>query len=367
MLEKGRISSLQLAMIMYPAVLATVLLSIPTLLYEHAGRELWLSPIIASSAGYFLVWVSWRLHKRFPDDTLITMSDKIFGRIAGKLVSLVYLSILLFNISIIVREYGELILGRFLMRTPQYLILGSIVLIAAFAVRGGLEVIGRLSQLFVPLIVLLLILLFCLLIRDFNPENLFPAFVEGITPSLKGAAVAQGWFCDFSLLLFMLPYVRNKDRPKALKWGFISVTAVMATMVMVNLMVLLLFGNITGDLSDPLMTASTYISIGQFFQRMEPLVMGIWVIGCCIKIATFLYVFCLGFAQWVKLSDYRPTVLPLSCLTVFLARWVTPNRVQLKEFLDTIFPYMLTGYEGVLPLLLLIAAILFRRQSMIKE
>lgn len=366
-MEKGRISALQMSMIMYPAILATELLDIPAHLYNHAERDLWLSPIMASVVGYFLVWVAWRLHKRFPGETLIGMSERILGRFAGKLLSLAYLGCLLFNIAIIEREYGELILGRFLGRTPIYIIVGSLVLIAAMTVRGGLEVIGRLAQLVVPVMIIILFILICLLIPELQPDNMLPLFKNGLAPAFNGALFAQGWFCDYTLLLFMLPYIRNKDKHNAVKWGMISVASVAATMATVNLMILFLFGSITGDLTDPLMTASTYVSLGDFIQRVEPLVMGIWIMGCCVKIAIFLYLLCLGCSQWLRLSDYRPFVLPLGFLTVFLSEWVVRNHLELNKFLDAVYPYILTVYEGGIPLFLLIVAILFRRKSVLKE
>ncbi|MEW9673734.1 GerAB/ArcD/ProY family transporter [Ammoniphilus sp. 3BR4] len=46
MIENGKISSVQMAMIMFNKVLATVILVVPTITARHAGRDMWISPII---------------------------------------------------------------------------------------------------------------------------------------------------------------------------------------------------------------------------------------------------------------------------------------------------------------------------------
>ncbi|WP_307406736.1 GerAB/ArcD/ProY family transporter [Neobacillus ginsengisoli] len=48
------------------------------------------------------------------------------------------------------REYTDFIISSFLLKTPMIVVIGSMVLVCAFAVRGGVEVLGRASQLFIP-------------------------------------------------------------------------------------------------------------------------------------------------------------------------------------------------------------------------
>ena len=43
-MEKGKISSLQMAMMLYPAVIATSIISAPSIIAKYAGNDLWLPP-----------------------------------------------------------------------------------------------------------------------------------------------------------------------------------------------------------------------------------------------------------------------------------------------------------------------------------
>lgn len=53
--------------------------------------------------------------------------------------------------SVILREYGDFISVVFLQKTPTFVAIGGMVLLVSYAVRGGVEVLGRLAQLFLPL------------------------------------------------------------------------------------------------------------------------------------------------------------------------------------------------------------------------
>ena len=52
MIEKGRISGLELALIMYATVVATAILYIPYVTAQHAKRDLWISPISGFSVAF---------------------------------------------------------------------------------------------------------------------------------------------------------------------------------------------------------------------------------------------------------------------------------------------------------------------------
>lgn len=53
MIEKGGISHLELALIMYATVVATAILYIPYVTAQHAKCDLWLSPIWGSLSSLY--------------------------------------------------------------------------------------------------------------------------------------------------------------------------------------------------------------------------------------------------------------------------------------------------------------------------
>ena len=365
MIEKGKISSLQMAMIMYPVVVATGDLFIPAVTAKHANRDLWISPLWGSLIGFFVVYIIFQLHKLFPKETLIQQTERIFGRIVGKIIGISFLFVMLQINSQIIRQYGQFVGNVFLVKTPILIVIGSIVLVCGFAVRGGLEVIARCAQLFVPIVLLTWVLFFILLIPDMEPRNMLPIMAKGILPSIKGAIPQAAIFEHFVLLTFMLPYLT--DLKKGMKWGVISVFITMLTLVLITMSSLFIFGDITSELAFPVMIAIRYIEMAGFIEHLEALMMAIWVIGTFLKISTYYYVFVLGISQWLHLSDYRPMVFPSGFLLIAFSIWVATDVQEFLHFLSTVSYFQSASFEIGIPTILLLAALTQKKIRKNKE
>ncbi|WP_227938971.1 GerAB/ArcD/ProY family transporter [Alkalihalobacillus deserti] len=358
MIEKGKISSAQMAFMMNLTVIATGLLLVPSATAAKAGRDLWLSPIWASSMGFLTVFIAYYLHKHYPKETIIEYSVHIVGRIPGKVIGFVYLFFFLHTTGIILRQYGEFIAGNFLLKTPGVVIFASMTLVCAFAVRGGLEVIARTAQLFAPIVILLYLMIVLFLTPELEPTKMLPVLEEGVMPSILGAFSLSTWFGEFILVAFMFPYLT--DPKKGLKWGNLSVLSVLLLMIITNVTALFLFGEITADLLYPIMTAGKYIEVGEFFAHLESVIMSIWVFGAFIKISVFYYVVSLSTAQWLNLSEYKSIVLPIGFLIVLFTLW-NPNLIDLKHYIGTSSVFYTFFIQVVLSILLLLIVHLRKR------
>src|SRR5690606_35210940 len=164
-MEKGTITSLQMAILMYPTIVATAILRVPAITAKYVKVDLWLSPIIASLAGVVVVYIAYKLHSLYPKQTVIQFSEQIVGRIAGKIIGLFWILFYIQASGLLTRAYAEFIADSFLFLTPISVVMGSMVLLCAFAVNGGLEVIGRAGIIFLPLFVVPILILIILIFR----------------------------------------------------------------------------------------------------------------------------------------------------------------------------------------------------------
>lgn len=356
MLEKGKISAIQMSLMAYPMILGSIVLSAPTIIGREAERDLWISPIWASSMGYVSVYLAYRLNKIYPEETIIQYSERILGRLLGKVLGFFYLFFLLHNTGNFLRQYAEVVLGVFLPETPIIVVLSSLVILCAYAVHGGLEVLGRLAQVYAPLFILPLLIMGVLLLQDFELKNIFPIFGHGIMPSVKGAIIpGLSWFTEYFIIAFLFPFIT--DREKGKKWGMISVLTVTLTMIVTNLMALLLFGGtLISSYLYPVFEAARYVHIGDFFEHLEAMVIVVWAAGVFIKICIFYYALALGTAQWFKLSDYHPVVFPLGFLIILFGIWGQPNLPEITEFYKLASPFYKPLFLLLIPLCLLLLA-----------
>ncbi|MDG0813592.1 GerAB/ArcD/ProY family transporter [Cohnella rhizosphaerae] len=213
------------------------------------------------------------------------MIEAVLGRVAGRAAGILFL---LFHLHIggaTIRDYSEFISGNFFQRTPILVITASMLLVCAMVVKSGVETIARCAQIFMPAVLALLLINVVLLIPDMDITEMLPILGNGPLPVVKGIFVVQGWFCQFVLITFLLPYVEGD---KANRAGYWSVAAAAATMVLINLTVLFLFGIDASQFYYPFLMASRYIRVADFIEHVEAMVMASWVLGTFVRISLFL-------------------------------------------------------------------------------
>lgn len=354
MIEKGRISPLQLAIIMHPTVLATATLSLPSITMKTAGIDMWMTPVLSAMVGLLSVVVMYFLYIKYPDLTFIQYTETILGVYAGKALSGFFIVSFIFTDGLVLREYGEFVIGNFLPETPMALVIFCMLAVCAYVLYEGIEVLARVSQILVPSAVLIIFIMLVLMIPDLHPKEMFPILGDGPFPLLMGSLVPSSWFTQFFMLSFLYPFLNKKQH--VLGWSFLSVGIVMITLLTINLTILLMFGSLTVQFNYAFLIAVRYISIADFLEHVEVLVMTIWIIGMFIKVSLVYYATVLGMAQCLGLSDYRPLIIPVGFLMLLLSYWVSPNFQELMHVLGTNIPFLALITQLGVPCMLLIAA-----------
>ncbi|GIN96725.1 germination protein [Siminovitchia terrae] len=360
-MEKGKISALQMAILLYPAVIATAILSMPGFTAQSAGRDMWISPILASFAGFLAIYLAVSLHNMHRGKTIIQISEAVVGKIPGKVIGFLIIVFYLDTTGTIVRGYSEFIVTSFLFKTPQVVVISSMVFICALCIYGGLEVMARAGQLLFPIFVLPIIFSSFFLAPDLQPKNMLPILENGWLPVIKGAIPPIGWFSEFFIIAFLLPYLSNAK--KGMKYGLIAVLGVMVSLVIVHLLVLFMLGDSTANKIYPLMNVGRYASVAGFFENMEAVIMAVWIAGAFVKTSVFYYICALGIAQWLNLSDYRPIVWPLGILLVQFSFWGVHSTMEIGRYDFLTFPYSSAFTQLCLPLLLLVIAIVLKKKK----
>ncbi|MCR8634317.1 GerAB/ArcD/ProY family transporter [Paenibacillus radicis (ex Xue et al. 2023)] len=358
-MDRGRISCLQLAFLMFQCLLGSSVLLMPAITTSLSGRDMWMTPIVASVGGYFIVWLAVRLYRISPQGSIQKLLELVFGKLLGKTFGLLFLLFQIHILSIVIRDYSDFILSNFFFKTPLLLITGSMVLLCAWVVREGVEVLARCSQIFLPVGLLFTLLTFVFLIPELTPNKILPVFEQGMMPLLKGSIVVEGWFCQFMLVIYFLP--RIKDEKKILKWGVLSVTGVGVMMLAVNSFVFMLLGDSSSYYNYPVFMAARYISLADFFEHVEATLMMVWVLAAFIKISVFYYAISIGFTECLGLKSYKVIVLPIGLLVMVTSFWSARDFQILASFVSTTGTiYILVGYM-VFPCLVYIAASIKKR------
>ncbi|MHB1043165.1 MAG: GerAB/ArcD/ProY family transporter [Eubacteriales bacterium] len=356
LLEQGKIDSSQAVMLMMTMVLPTAILTVPALTVKFARQDAWLSIIAATLAGLLIARLVVSLSLRFPGKTLFEYAEEILGRVPGKIVGLLYIWWFLHMNALVIREFGVFLVTAMMPETPIIVFHIVGVAVVAYMVRNGLEVLSRVNQLFIP-ITGLLVIIFILSTKDMKLVRLLPVFDAGLIPIVKGAAVPASWLGEIVTLTMIIPYLK---KPKeAHRVAALSILLISFFLTASILEALLIFGpHVAGRWVFSTFNAVRVVSIANFLERLESVIMAGWVLGGFVKVGVFYYAAVLGSAQWLELKDYRPLVAPVGVILVALSILIHEGVVDLLDFLARVWPpYALIVFQVGIPLTLLIVAL----------
>jgi spore germination protein KB len=363
MLEKDHISVLQYGMVITLIVLGTTILFVPGLSIALGGRDAWLSPVVAGAEGLIIVLTMLALSKRFPGLTPVEYLQELFGKWLGTLLGLYVVWLLIRQFSFMLREFTDFTTTVTLTRTPSDIILLLMMGVVYYGVRQGLEVLARVTQLVVIIeLTQLLFSVVSLATKDIEIEHLTPLMENGPLPLLRSSLFIMNWFGELIVVGFLLPYIRlKKGIAKASVYG---VGAVTLLLVVTNVYTLGLFGDmIASRLQYGLYEVARYISIANFLERLDPIVMGVWIMLIYCKLAIFCYVSSLGLAQVLRLQDYRPVVGMVCLVGSVMSQHMFRHQADLTHFMETTYPPFGLLIDMVCPLLLLGYAMIRKRKG----
>lgn len=355
MLEGGKIDSRQAIFLNVTMIYATAILVIPAMVAGHAKLDGWISSILAALLGLPIAWLTVKLSSLFPGKTLIEYLEDILGRWLGKILGFLYLFWFFHICAMMIREYGDFLTAAFMQETPLIVFNIVVTVLAAYTIKQGLEVLVRVNLIFLPLILFSIIVIFLLAIPQIDLNRLLPILESKPADILKGSMAPLAWFGEISTFAMLIPYLNRPGDAWKIASRSILIVGVFVTFTVVGS--LATFGYITASLAYPVLNEIRVINIANIIERLEPIIMAIWVTGGFVKITAFYYVIVLGSAQWLKLRSLRPLIIPIGVVLVSLSIAVAKNPLELSHFLGNVWPfYGLFFFEaGLLMFLLLIA------------
>lgn len=356
MLEKGRISCTQTVYLLINLVGATAVIFLPAITAVHAGRSSWISPLLATIPGIYLAVVIHQLGKRFPGRTLMEYLQIALGAWTGKLVGILYIFFFLHTNGVIIREFGELLVSLVLPQTPLMVLHSVILLLCAWAVRGGIEVLGRVMEFSIPVILFLFMVTLVLTVGEMKFENLLPVMDKGFLAVIHSSLDPIAWRGEIILFAMFLPFLSSPGTG-----GRCAVIAVIAIGLILSVDAIAntaVFGEAVARMTFPTFSLVRMVSVAMFFERIESVLVAIWVIGMFGKISIFYYASVLGAAQLANMRDYRPLVLPVGVILAAMSIQTAGSATELVEYIVLGFPPFAFIFEYIIPTLLLGVAVI---------
>ncbi|NCC68267.1 MAG: spore gernimation protein, partial [Clostridia bacterium] len=220
-------------------------------------------------------------------------------------------------------------------------------------VRKGLEVIARCCFLFSVIIWITTFVLVVLLLGDMKPAYLLPVLDVPAMDFVQSLHIMLAIpFCDIVAFLMIFPYTADKQKLKKPMMLGVSICALQLMIVVLrDIMVL---GPSVGSVASASFMVARQIDIADILTRMDILVAISLLITVFAKVVVHYYVTVLGTAQILKLTDYKPLVIPIGLLVVMIGATLYPSDMEQVYAAKFAWPFYTSIAEFLLPIVTII-------------
>ena len=330
-----------------------------------------------SGHGFYAgVWVSWLLSflgfipalflwsylvKKMPGMDLFAMLEHGFGKVLGRMITLLYILFFLFLAASTQFFYAAMTQMLTLNVTPFVVILLLFFLLSAYLAKSGLQAIGKWCVLLTVLAAVMAFLFFLLAAPIMQMEHIFPLMPSGGVGILRGAihffALTIG---NAVMMLALLGNLEEKASPRKLFFIATSVAVLFFTFNFLRDTVVLGQGGVGASVY-PSYKAAGLIRLGSTGTSVEVFVLLFDVVAGLTKVALCIVAAARGFARLFGQTEENAFVLSIAFLTVGAAAALFSNLHTLFSVVPT-YQRIAPVFQVFIPLVLAFV-LLFRRKK----
>lgn len=347
-----KLSLWQLAVIIFSfEVGSTVVVGIG----NDAKQDAWIAVAIAMVLGAGLITFYIFMLRKLPGKNLFEILSFCFGKWLGRLIGFFYILYFFYIAARVLRDFCELIITTIFVKTPIEVIAFSIMFVLVYVFYLGIEVFGRTTEVFIPYVFsfILLIGLAIYLSGEMEFKNLQPILPEGAGPVLKAVFPGLLTFPFGETITFMviIPYVSRIE-----KSGKVSVLAVLGSGIIIIYSIVIQIATLgvstKGRENFPLLLAAREISLMEFIERVDLVIVFIVMLGIIAKVGVFFYGGLKGLEFLIQ-KPYRLVIFPVGMIIAYCATQISSNYAEhILEGLEIITKYMHPIFQFVFPFLL---------------
>lgn len=322
---------------------------------NESKQDAWIAVAISTGLGIGLISFYIFLLKKLPGKNLFEIFTFCFGKWLGKLICFLYILYFFYIASRVLRDFCELMTTVIFEKTPIEVVSFTMMMIISYMLYLGLEVFGRMGEVFIPYVFSFIILigLAILFSGEMEFKNLQPVLAEGFGPIFKHIFPRMLTFPFGELVTFMviIPYVTHFQ-----KAGKVSLFAVLISGFIIMYQRLIAIVTLGPELLDrtvfPLLSAAREISLLQFIERVDLIIVFVVMFGIITKVGVFFYAGLKGLEHIVNLP-YRYMVFPLAAIISYCSIQITANYAEhIEEGLRFIPHYMHVPFQLLFPMMI---------------
>lgn len=362
-MDNQKISPRQYMLIVILFTIGSSILIVPTPLATQAKQDAWIALLLSILLGSCLILFYNKIGELSAGKTFVQATNYVFGSWVGRILSFFYLSFIYILAALVLRNIGDFMTTQIIPETPLQFTHILFLLVVICGAYLGIEAIGRSAEIFMPWLIILFLLMAISLAPQISLDNLKPMLENGVTPILSASTILIGTpLLEMVALLMIFPYV--KESKKTRHGWLLGMLFGGGALFLITLLCLLILGSdLTALNAYPSYRIGQKINIAGFLEGLEIIVAIIWMITIFFKLVVLYYASSIGIAQYLKMDDHRPLLLPLGIGMVVLSIIAYPDVAYFETFVSDIWLSYALTHGLFLPFLLWIGLVIKKKRK----
>jgi spore germination protein KB len=318
-------------------------------------QDAWIAILIALLMSLPLIFIYGRLLRLFPNKNLFDIVEKVFGKVIGKIIILLYTFYFFHLGSLVIRNVTEFVQVVSFPETPQFFVALSLGILSIYMAKSGIEVLGRWTEFILPFLLFVLMVTILLSTSKFNFSNLQPVLYNGWKPVISNA-FSIFFFPLGEIVIFTSLFDSLKSKNSAFKIYLLSLVIGSAIIFIVYIRNILVLGipNLS-QMYFPSYYSVSLINIGEFIQRIEVIISIVFILSGFAKTSVCLLTASIGVSKLFKLPDYKQICAPVCFLMINLSIVIYSSTMEMFEWIE-VYEYYASLFQIIFPLIALITA-----------
>lgn len=320
-----------------------------------AKMDMWFATFLGMLLGLLAVTMYSRILYNFPQKDIFDINILIFGRLIGNLMNLFFTFYAFHLGALVLNNFAEFISTVGLPDTPKIAPVIFIIVLCIWGVKAGIEVLARCSVVFTIILSIFLIGITCLSINRLDFDNIRPFMYDGLTPILRGTFSAFSFpFAETVIFLMLFSSLKTRKSPVKVYWIGLLLSGIGLVIISIRNIMFVGVDTLSKNYFPSYIVVSR-ISVGEFLQRIETLIILSFLLAGFIKVCCCLLAACKGVAKLFGMDDYRFIVTPMALMVFTFSFKVYNNIIETVNWAPHVYPIYAFCFEAILPFIIFIA------------
>lgn len=359
--RSDRLSNIQILFVVSSTIIGVTVLTLPRTATELAKAGGFIATFVSGILMALVLIITALLARRFPNSTVMEYSREIIGLVPAKILGFVFFFYFVSVVTTVLRLFCDAIKVLLLENTPLEVLIITFMLAAVYLCLNGISSIAKICELFEPLVIGTMLLVIVLSLKNFNFEELLPAFKQDVFEWIRAVPPLAISYLGFEVLLFITPYVQ--DTSKVVKYGFLGILpSIFINSLFVAVTVGIVGVEPVARSLYPTIQLARYIKFpGGFAERFDIFFMIFWILGAYTTTSSYLYLSSISITRLLGLRNYKPFILLI--VPIIYTLTLFPQNIKEIGMFSQYVSYFGLALLAVTIILYILAVILKKGES----